>query len=84
MVELIGVGGSPAGRLALVLRASLTALFSSPVVVLLPGHGRPAFEHPAYRRLVANAVAWVGSDDARRWAVQRGAAGFDDSAFAEP
>ncbi len=53
-----------------------TSVGRSPVVVLLPGHGRPAFEHPDYRRLIANAVDWAGSDDARRWAVDRGAPGF--------
>jgi uncharacterized protein len=40
----------------------------SPVVYLQPGDGPDTFAHPGYRRLVANAVAWVSSADARGWA----------------
>ena len=40
----------------------------SPVVYLQPGDGPDTFAHPGYRRLVANAVAWVSSADARDWA----------------
>jgi hypothetical protein len=32
---------------------------NSRLVYVLPGHGRATMEHPAYRRLVANALAWV-------------------------
>ncbi len=39
----------------------------SPLVYLLPGHGRTTMEHPQYRRLLGNAVAWVASDEARSW-----------------
>ena len=37
----------------------------SPVVYLQPGDGPDTFAHPGYRRLVANAVEWVSSADAR-------------------
>jgi type 1 glutamine amidotransferase len=40
----------------------------SPLVYLLPGHGPETMAHPAYRRLLANALAWVASPDAREWA----------------
>jgi uncharacterized protein len=40
----------------------------SPVVYIQPGDGRDAFGHPAFRRLVGNALAWVSSDQARAWA----------------
>ncbi len=53
-----------------------TSIGRSPVVVLLPGHGRAAFEHPDYRRLVANAVAWLGGAPARAWAERRARPGF--------
>jgi uncharacterized protein len=42
----------------------------SPVVYLQPGDGPDAFGHPAYRRLVANALAWVSSASARDWAAR--------------
>ena len=40
----------------------------SPVVYLQPGDGPDTFGHPGYRRLVANALAWVSSPAARAWA----------------
>lgn len=40
----------------------------SPLVYLLPGHGPSTMEAAPYRRLLANAVSWVASDEARRWA----------------
>jgi type 1 glutamine amidotransferase len=42
----------------------------SPVVYLQPGDGPDTFAHPAYRRLVANALEWVSSDSAREWAAR--------------
>ena len=33
----------------------------SPVVYLQPGDGAPTFGHPAFRRLLGNALAWVSS-----------------------
>jgi type 1 glutamine amidotransferase len=43
----------------------------SPLVYLQPGDGPEAFGHPAYRRLVANAVTWVASPEAHAWAAER-------------
>lgn len=40
----------------------------SPVVYVQPGDGPPAFANPAYRRLLGNAVRWVASPEAHRWA----------------
>ena len=42
----------------------------SPVVYLQPGDGPDTFCHPGYRRLLANAVEWVSSADARGWAAE--------------
>ncbi len=42
----------------------------SPVVYIQPGDGPGTFGHPAYRRLVGNALAWVSSEDARAWAAE--------------
>ena len=41
---------------------------SSPIVASEAGDGPPAYENPGFRRLVANAVQWVASDEARAWA----------------
>jgi len=40
----------------------------SPVVVSEPGDGPAAFANPAYRRMLANALRWVASAEARHWA----------------
>jgi uncharacterized protein len=40
----------------------------SPVVVLQPGDSAATFALPQYRRLLGNALAWVASEPARRWA----------------
>lgn len=40
----------------------------SPLVYLQPGHGPETFAHPAYRRLLGNAIEWVGSPTAHEWA----------------
>ena len=40
----------------------------SPLVYLQPGDGPDTFGHPGYRHLVANALEWVSSADARDWA----------------
>jgi type 1 glutamine amidotransferase len=42
----------------------------SPVVYLQPGDGAETFGHPAYRRLVGNALEWVSSASAREWAAR--------------
>ena len=39
----------------------------SPVVYLQPGDSAATFGIDAYRRLIANALAWVASRDAHRW-----------------
>lgn len=44
---------------------------ASPVVVSDVGDAPPAYENPAYRRLLANALRWVASEDARAWARSR-------------
>jgi uncharacterized protein len=46
----------------------------SPLVYLQPGHGPSAYGNANYRRLVANAIRWVASPDAHRWAQQHPAA----------
>ncbi len=40
----------------------------SPLVYLLPGHGPETMAHPQYRRLLSNAIKWVGSPEAHEWA----------------
>jgi hypothetical protein len=42
----------------------------SPIVYLQPGGSASAFGHPAYRRLLSNAVGWLSSDDAAEWAAE--------------
>ena len=44
---------------------------ASPVVVSDVGDAPPAFENPAFRRLLHNALLWVASEDARAWARAR-------------
>jgi uncharacterized protein len=48
---------------------------NSPVVACEAGDGPPAYENPSFRRLVANAIRWVASDEARTWAQSRTAPG---------
>jgi len=43
----------------------------SPIVYVQPGDSAATFADPGYRRLVANAVEWVASPDARAWAASR-------------
>jgi type 1 glutamine amidotransferase len=40
----------------------------SPVVYIQPGDTAITFSLPQYRRLLANAIAWVASPEARQWA----------------
>ncbi len=42
------------------------------LVVIQPGDSGDTFLHPSYRRLVANAIAWVSSGPAKVWAGQQG------------
>ncbi len=41
---------------------------ASPIVVSDVGDGPPAYDNPAYRRLIENALRWVASAEARVWA----------------
>lgn len=50
------------------LLAWATVAETSPVVYLQPGDSAATFGHDSYRRLIANALAWVASADAHRWA----------------
>jgi type 1 glutamine amidotransferase len=43
----------------------------SPVVYLQFGDGPVTYADPVFRRVVANAIRWAASPDARRWAVAR-------------
>ncbi len=53
----------------------LNACGNSPVFVSDVGDAPPAYDHPSYRRLIHNAIGWVASEDARRWARERRAGG---------
>jgi type 1 glutamine amidotransferase len=44
---------------------------NSPIVYLQCGDDPRAYENPQYRKLVANAIEWVASPEAREWAQQR-------------
>ncbi len=46
---------------------------NSPIVYLQCGDDSLAYDNPHYRTLLANAIAWVGSDEAHQWARQRNA-----------
>lgn len=45
---------------------------ASPVVGIAGGDGPSAYASPHYRRLLANAIAWVSSAEARDWARDAG------------
>ena len=42
----------------------------SPIAYLQPGDGPATLAHPTFQRLVGNALAWVASADAHRWAAE--------------
>ncbi|MBI1250944.1 MAG: ThuA domain-containing protein [Alphaproteobacteria bacterium] len=44
---------------------------NSPVVASDAGDGPPAYANAGFRRMLANVIAWVASDEARAWARQR-------------
>ena len=44
---------------------------NSPVVAMYNGDSPVAYDNPAFRRLLANAIGWVASEDARAWARKR-------------
>jgi type 1 glutamine amidotransferase len=48
-----------------------TTAGASPLVFLQPGDGGATFAHPAFRRLLGNALAWVASPEARAAAAVR-------------
>lgn len=58
------------------LIAWLNACGNSPVFVSDVGDAPPAYDNPSYRRLIHNAIRWVVSADAQRWARERRAAGL--------
>jgi type 1 glutamine amidotransferase len=41
---------------------------ASPVAYLQPGNGPAAYANPGFRTLLANAIRWVASHEARGWA----------------
>lgn len=47
---------------------------NSPIVYFQPGHGPSAYANPGFRRVLANAIAWVGSEEAHRWAAEHATA----------
>lgn len=51
------------------LLAWATTAERSPVVYLQPGDSAATFALEPYRQLIANALGWVASPDARRWAL---------------
>ena len=44
---------------------------ASPVIACEGGDGPPAYANPQFRRLLANAIEWVTSAEARAWAAAR-------------
>ncbi len=44
---------------------------NSPIVYLQPGDAQAAYDSPAVRRLLENALRWVASEEAHRWARER-------------
>jgi uncharacterized protein len=57
-------GHPPASKLI----AWATVAGCSPIVYIQPGDSAATFALPMYRRLIANALAWVGSAEAHEWA----------------
>ena len=58
----------PTGSMA--SRRSAKTAESSPVVYIQMGHDARAWNNPAYRTLVANAVKWAATPDAMAWATK--------------
>jgi trehalose utilization protein len=46
----------------------------SPIVYFQPGHAAAAYANPGFRRVLTNAIGWVGSDEAHRWAAEHATA----------
>lgn len=49
----------------------VTSAGRSPIAYLMPGDSASTFANPMYRRLIANALGWVASAEARDWARAR-------------
>jgi uncharacterized protein len=47
---------------------------SSPIVYFQPGHASAAYANPGFRRVLSNAIAWVGSAEAHSWAASHATA----------
>ena len=47
---------------------------TSPIAYFQPGHGPSAYANEGFRRVLSNAIAWVGSDDAHAWAAEHATA----------
>ncbi|MEZ5217152.1 MAG: ThuA domain-containing protein [Ilumatobacteraceae bacterium] len=74
--EHVVVGADEAPRCAADRRASDLLAWASrgagtPVVYVQPGDTAATFARPEYRSVLANAVAWVSSPEARTWAAER-------------
>ena len=41
---------------------------NTPIVYIQHGHGPTAWENPAFRKLMTNAIQWVHSPEAKAWA----------------
>lgn len=72
--------GHPPGS---TLIAWATSAGASPIVVVQPGDNAATFANSSYRRLIANALAWVGSAHAHAWARARACDGSDRTARQE-
>ncbi|HEY7633357.1 MAG TPA: ThuA domain-containing protein [Thermoleophilaceae bacterium] len=46
----------------------------SPIVYFQPGHASAAYANEGFRRVVTNAIEWVGSDSAHAWAAEHATA----------
>jgi type 1 glutamine amidotransferase len=53
------------------LVAWVTSAGRSPITYLQFGDGPVTYADPSYRRALANAIAWVASDEARAWVSER-------------
>ncbi|MFM1604857.1 MAG: ThuA domain-containing protein, partial [Porticoccaceae bacterium] len=52
----------------------IKAYKNSPVVYLQFGDGPAAYENPNFRRILAQAIKWASSDEAKSWAIEMHAA----------
>jgi type 1 glutamine amidotransferase len=47
---------------------------TSPIAYFQPGHGPSAYANEGFRRVLSNAIAWVGSEGAHAWAAENATA----------